>query len=720
MKSFILILIAIVFNSAGYSQQGCDPLQNIATPPTPFENGYLKFDGKGDFLRTNNIGSLEFPQETTDEFEISVRMKILQPYKAMYIFGKSYGTGWMVGYHNQYYGFVSIYIGGQWRKIHELGADTAWHNYKITYNKSLQELRTYTDDSLSFVHSDFTYGDLSNPAAFTIGNVGLFPQYGPFSVNVSSQWFKGAMDEIKIKVNGYTKVYYNFNENAGQVARDSASYSMSDRTYPGASSCGDVHFMLGFSPAEDTCDPEWEKYDSPGETRFSSLGQGLRYYASGENGNYFSASTGYCLAVWNGFLIAGGSFNLAGGTPVKHIAKWDGANWSPIGAGFNYEVNSLTVFRGELYAAGFFDTAYGSGEMRYIAKWNGGNWETVGGGTNNVITTLKVINNKLYAGGFFTSAGEISARGIAVWDGTEWQGMGQGILGNVNAICEYNGTIYAGGNFVYAGASTCNGITRWDGTNWLPVGTGMQGGARIINTLEVYNNELYAGGSFIKMDVNFSYNLAKYNGVSWSSCGTGAKGMTCITSQGNVTDMLVRNGELYITGQFTKLNGIEANKIGKFNGTNWCQIEYGMDLTPRCMLSYNDAIVVSGDLLSASGNGYFNIVRYTPKESLTGTGINLNIPKEHSLSQNYPNPFNPTTNIRFQLTHLGFVTIKIYDVSGKEAAIIINKELNAGVHNVEFNASHLASGIYFYRMTVRQAGSSTGDFTEVKKMVLVK
>jgi len=720
MKTFIILLIALLFCSDVYPQSGCDPLQNLSTPPSPVSNGYLRFDGHGDFLRTNDINSLEFPEQVTDSFEISARLKISRPYVPMYIFGKAYNTGWFVGYHNQDHGYVSINIGGSWKNIYRLDADTNWHNYRIVYNKQQQELKTYTDDSLTFTYTNFTYGDLSNSAAFTVGNIGLAPLYGLYTVNVSSPWFNGAMDELAIKINGYTKLHYNFNEKAGQVARDSASYFMSDRTYPGAPSCGDAHFMLGYMFAADTCDPTWETFDTPVSTRFSPLGAGLKHYTTGSSGNYFSESYAAGMTTWNGYLVTGGLFNMAGETPAKHIAKWDGTNWSSIGGGFNNQVTSLTVFRGELYAAGFFDTAYGSGETRYIARWNGSSWIPVGGGVNNVILTLKVINDRLYAGGFFTSAGEESARGIAVWDGNQWQGMGQGILGYVKAIREFNGEIYAGGNFVYAGTSTCNGITRWDGTNWLPVGTGMQGGARIINALEVFNNELYAGGLFIKMDVNFSYNLAKYNGVSWSSCGTGAKGMTCFTSQGNVTDLLVSNNVLYITGQFTKLNGENANKIGQYNGTNWCNIEYGLDLTPRNMVLFDNSIIISGDFLSASGNEYSNIVKFTPEEQLTGTGTSNNHPENFSLSQNYPNPFNPTTNFGFQTRHSGFVSVKIYDISGKEVAVLVNENLNAGAYNVEFNASHLASGVYFYRMTVRQAGSSTGDFTAVKKMVLVK
>jgi hypothetical protein len=90
------------------------------------------------------------------------------------------------------------------------------------------------------------------------------------------------------------------------------------------------------------------------------------------------------------------------------------------------------------------------------------------------------------------------------------------------------------------------------------------------------------------------------------------------------------------------------------------------------------------------------------------------IPQVYSLSQNYPNPFNPETNIKFGLPQNSLVTLKIYDILGKEIAVLINNfNLAAGNYIYNFNASNLPSGIYFYKLTA-------GSFTDVKKMTLVK
>ncbi|MBL1213012.1 MAG: T9SS type A sorting domain-containing protein [Ignavibacteriae bacterium] len=88
-------------------------------------------------------------------------------------------------------------------------------------------------------------------------------------------------------------------------------------------------------------------------------------------------------------------------------------------------------------------------------------------------------------------------------------------------------------------------------------------------------------------------------------------------------------------------------------------------------------------------------------------------PTEFSLSQNYPNPFNPSTTINFSLPQSSFVTLKIYDVLGKEVITLINEEKNSGKHFIEFDASNLSSGIYFYNL-------QASEFGESKKMLLMK
>ena len=98
----------------------------------------------------------------------------------------------------------------------------------------------------------------------------------------------------------------------------------------------------------------------------------------------------------------------------------------------------------------------------------------------------------------------------------------------------------------------------------------------------------------------------------------------------------------------------------------------------------------------------------TGVEDLTGE-----VPATFSLEQNYPNPFNPETKIRVRIAAAGQVRLAVYDVTGREVAVLMNERREAGVYDVAFNASSLVSGVYLYRL-------SAGDFTAARKMVVLK
>ena len=89
------------------------------------------------------------------------------------------------------------------------------------------------------------------------------------------------------------------------------------------------------------------------------------------------------------------------------------------------------------------------------------------------------------------------------------------------------------------------------------------------------------------------------------------------------------------------------------------------------------------------------------------------LPETYALSQNYPNPFNPTTTIAFALPEAVDVRIVVYDVTGREVARLVDGRLGAGTHQVSFDATGLASGVYLYRI-------QAGRFTKVQHMVLAK
>ena len=89
------------------------------------------------------------------------------------------------------------------------------------------------------------------------------------------------------------------------------------------------------------------------------------------------------------------------------------------------------------------------------------------------------------------------------------------------------------------------------------------------------------------------------------------------------------------------------------------------------------------------------------------------VPNNYSLSQNYPNPFNPVTQIKFDIAKQGFVTLKIYDVLGREMSKLVSEVKSPGSYIVDFDGTKLSSGVYFYKL-------ESGTFNDVKRMVLIK
>ena len=127
--------------------------------------------------------------------------------------------------------------------------------------------------------------------------------------------------------------------------------------------------------------------------------------------------------------------------------------------------------------------------------------------------------------------------------------------------------------------------------------------------------------------------------------------------------------------------------------------------------------------ITASVNKQTNIVSFSTStvnsfialtsSSLTAVETSLNIPTEFALDQNYPNPFNPATTISYKLSSNENVSLKVYSILGSEVANLVSGYQNAGSYKINFDASALASGIYFYKL-------QTSSFIQVKKMMLLK
>jgi hypothetical protein len=117
------------------------------------------------------------------------------------------------------------------------------------------------------------------------------------------------------------------------------------------------------------------------------------------------------------------------------------------------------------------------------------------------------------------------------------------------------------------------------------------------------------------------------------------------------------------------------------------------------------------------GNRYMLVPRTDADFVNVSTSVRTMIdgaaPKTFALSQNYPNPFNPSTNFRFTVAKAQMVSMRIYDVLGREVETLVHEQMNPGTYTVQWNAMHVSSGVYFYRL-------QSGDFVQTMKLMLMK
>jgi hypothetical protein len=186
------------------------------------------------------------------------------------------------------------------------------------------------------------------------------------------------------------------------------------------------------------------------------------------------------------------------------------------------------------------------------------------------------------------------------------------------------------------------------------------------------------------------------------------------------------NGKFYmVTGEVAggaTTNGCDSVFIFNASTNTWTGVITGRAPTGTASnqwASISYKILPSGKIKifipgGASGTHLPGLYAIQPDPcTITSVGNNSEVPNQYLLKQNYPNPFNPTTKISYNIPKSGLVTLKIYDLLGREVVTLVNEVKNPGNYVIDFDGSSLSSGAYFYRMEAK-------DFSDTKKMLLIK
>lgn len=325
-------------------------------------------------------------------------------------------------------------------------------------------------------------------------------------------------------------------------------------------------------------------------------------------------------------VYAGGLFNQAGNLSANRVARFELASqtWARLGAdtgteagnGADNYVHALAWLNGELCAGGDFSVVYQSvGQSlraNRIARFNGQTWarlgqqtQQYGNGLNGPVYALVVQGEKVFVGGAFTAAGGISANGIACWNSltNTWSVLGEatanGVNGTVRALALVGSALYVGGSFnrVFNGTgagSYVQNIARWnlETQTWTPLGVAAatatersNGVDSTVYALAAAGQSVYVGGSFGKAysgtgsaEVLLANCVAVWRNDAqrWAPLGSAEINGTSAT----VYALAVQAGQLYLGGAFRQVKvdrsggtqGLSANYIAKFDGTDWARL----------------------------------------------------------------------------------------------------------------------------------------------------
>lgn len=382
------------------------------------------------------------------------------------------------------------------------------------------------------------------------------------------------------------------------------------------------------------------------------------------------------LDIWaegpDGKVWAVGTSGSAGADDQIIFSSNGGASWSVQASGIiTGQIRSISMVNG--------NSGFASAPLGKVVKTtnSGNNWTIINTGIPNDFFKVHFVNAN--TGWAFGSTGGIVK---TTNSGINWEQQSApnntGFIIGADFINENTGFLCGDGGRV---SKTTNGGLNWFAQN--PSGT-----TSLVYDIEMVNeNTAYLCGD------NSLVRKTTDGGVSWSTLS------------------------LPFTNIFTSIEFIDSlnGMLGGWNrhilrtsdgGQSWQISRPGGDCAALDMVNSNIAYT-----------GGFNYSLFITNNSLIGistTWENL-LPERYDLAQNYPNPFNPSTKIKFAIPRTGKVTLKIFDIAGREIATLIdNLELNRGVITQSFDGSSLSSGIYFYSLIVDNV------LIDSKKMVLLK
>jgi hypothetical protein len=379
------------------------------------------------------------------------------------------------------------------------------------------------------------------------------------------------------------------------------------------------------------------------------------------------------------YLDEHGSINFMAGTSSGIFqSTTNGATW----------VHAISNYAYDVYALGVWDTCFTYGIVGGISFSTDRTktWQSINMASGNDVTSIALTHDvkggtNLFVGTTYNSKEQMGGVYLSTDLASSWKPINTGLThATVNVLSVAGANLFAGtirGAFV----SSDNGST-WNAINGMPVTS--------VNALTVSPNDV--SGSTLYAGTSSGVFVSTNSGIAWTAINTGLP---------NYVNAIAIKGSMLFAGTTV---GVYCSSN---NGESWTDASSGMPFPIVLTLS-----IAGTDLLAGTKNG--GIWKRPLSEMVTAVEkTSPERPIQFSLFQNYPNPFNPSTTISFSLPSRAFVTLKIFDVMGRDVSTVVSEEMAAGNYTRSWNASGFSSGIYFYRL-------QAGTLTETKRLILMR
>ncbi len=370
--------------------------------------------------------------------------------------------------------------------------------------------------------------------------------------------------------------------------------------------------------------------------------------------------------------------NLFAGTYGNgvYLSTNTGGNWTAVNTGLlPYRfINTLAVDGANVYA--------GTTGGVFVSTNNGTSWSATTGVTSINVHAFALCGAHLFAGtwdfGVFRSTN----------NGASWTAVNTGLPQDLLTVH----SLAASGTSIVAGTEFGVFVSTNDGTGWTAARTGLTNG--FILSLAISGTNLFAGtyeGVFLSTD----------NGTNWTAVNSGVP----IDTHGDyplVTALAVSGMNV-----FAGTNG-DGVFLSTNSGKSWTVVNTGLSD------KYIQGLAVDEASLYCGSNGIG--VWFRPLSEMITASVTYpsgELPAMFRLLQNFPNPFNPSTTIKYELPRTSHVSLTVYDILGREVSVLVNERMNAGVHEVKFDGSKIASGVYLYRM-------QAGRYVETKRLLVLR